>query len=473
MTTSTRGEADAIVRGAGVPDEALTSAVVDDEDFWTSAPQLEQVRGWARARRAGPYALLGELLLQVTGRVPPQVRLPPLGSYDGTNAQGAASLNQIVASVAGSGMSKGLAHAIARQVMQWPEGLDSPVYASLGSGEGIAATFVACQRDPDTRQYTMTRLAWSAVLSATEVDKFAALITRKNATLGGTLRGAWSGEALGEANATEEKRRYVPDNSYRLGIVVHVQPGRGGALLNEEETAGGTPQRILWLPARDPAIPDTAPPTPDVIKWIPPREITSAYAALKSVGLDHIESIAPVILPVCGTALEEIDRAAVARHRGEANALDGHALLVREKLAASLGVFLGHFGVTDDDWKLAGHLMRVSRETREGISRELHRVAEQENEARGKAEVKRARMVRQAEESDGISKASQRVLKILADRNAWMSHSDLRRTVGARHRDFYDEAIERLLKETAIEKQEAARSAEGHGGAGIEYRLQG
>jgi hypothetical protein len=455
------------------PDEDGTSpdGGAGAKDFWSKAPGLAAVRGWARARRAGPYALLGEILLQVMARVPPNVMLPPLGSYDKDHTQGAASLNQIFASVGASGLSKGLAHAISAQVMQWPEGLDSPVYAALGTGEGIAATFVACQRDPETKKYEMTRLAWSAVLSATEVDKFAALITRKNATLGGTLRSAWSGEPLGEANATEDKRRYVPRDTYRLGIVVHVQPGRGGALLNEEETAGGTPQRILWLPARDPDIPDIAPDPPRRIVWQPPDEITKANNALKVIDLDHIDGLKPVLLPVCERALSEIDRAAVARHRGESGALDGHALLVREKLAASLGIFLGHFGVTDDDWELAGHLMSVSSATREDIGRELRRVAEQENDARGRAEAKRAKMVRQAEESDAILKASQRILKILAERQDWTAHSDLRRTVGFRHRDYYDDAIERLLKEERIEKRDALRTAGGHGGNGIEYRL--
>jgi hypothetical protein len=460
--SSTRDEAEVIVQGVGLPDPA--------EAFWASSAGLTAVRGWARARRAGPYALLGEILLQVMARVPPNVMLPPLGSYDQESVQGSASLNQVYASVAASGLSKGLAHAISAQVMHWPAFLDAPVYASLGTGEGIASTYVACSRNPESKQYEMTRLAWSAVLSATEIDKFAALVTRKNATLGGTLRAAWSGEPLGEANASEDKRRYVPRDTYRLGIVLHVQPGRGGALLNDEEAAGGTPQRILWLPARDPDIPDTAPAAPRKITWKAPDEIKTANAELTARGLDQIADIVPVILPVCDRALGEIDRAAVARHRGESGALDGHALLVREKLAASLGIFLGHFGVTDEDWDMAGHLMSVSDRTRESVSQELRRIAERENEARGQGEAKRASMIRRAGENEETTRVQKRICEFLSARE-WVRNSDLRKAIRADLRKYYDEVVEEITGKGLIEKRDLARDTQGHGGDGTEYRL--
>jgi hypothetical protein len=452
------------------PPEPLPGEQGSERDFWDAHKGLGLIRDWARARRAGPYALLGEVLLQVMARVPPSVVLPPLGSRDSSHAHGAASLNQIIASVGSSGLSKGLAHALAAQVVKWPTSLSAPVYAPLGSGEGITSTFVVCRRG-EGGKYEMTRLAWSAVLSATEVDKLAALLGRRAATLGGTLRSAWSGEALGETNATDERRRYVPANGYRLGIVVHVQPGRGGALLNEDEAAGGTPQRLLWLPAPDPDIPDTAPSPPPPIAWDPPQEVLTANAELDARGMDCIAGIEPVVLPVCGRALDEIDRAAVARHRGEAGALDGHALLVREKAAASLAIFLGRFEVSEDDWDLAGHLMRVSDATRESISDELRRAADRENESRGRAEARRAQILRHSEESDAMARTSQRVMKILRERKDWVSRSDLRRAVTSRDRDYLEDAAEQLTKAGEIEFRDISKADAGYGGTGIQYRI--
>ena len=441
-----------------------------ESGFWKAHAGLTQIRDWARARRAGPYALLGEILLQAMARVPPQVMLPPLGSQKSGDMQGAASLNQIIASVGPSGLSKGLAHGLAAGIVEWPKSLNAPLYAPLGTGEGISSTFVVCRKQKGG-QLEMIRVAWSALLSATEVDKFAALTSRKTTTLGATLRMAWSGEPLGEANATEERRRYVPRNGYRLGIVIHVQPGRGAALLNEDEVAGGTPQRVLWLPAPDPDIPDTAPAAPPRIAWQPPQEILTANAELEARGMDEITALDPVILPVCARALAEIDRATVARHRGEAGALDGHALLVREKLAAALGIYLGHFGVTDDDWELAGQLMSVSDMTRESVSQVLRRAMEQENEARGRAEARRAQILRRSEESDALLRASQRVMKVLRERKEWVSRSDLRREAGSRYRDYLDDATEHLLKDGKIEYRDTSRADGGHGGTGIQYRI--
>lgn len=460
------GEAEQAAREAAV--------AVAGADFWGAHELLAQVQGWARARRAGPYALLGEILLQVMARVPPNVVLPPLGSYDEKHPQGSASLNQIYASVGPSGLSKGLAHSIATQVTEWPAGLDAPVYASLGTGEGIASTFTATTRDPDTKQYVTVRLAWSALFSATEIDKFAALNMRKGTTLGGTLRSAWSGEPLGEANASEERRRYVPRGGYRVGVVVHVQPDRGGALLNEEEAAGGTPQRILWLPAPDPDIPDTAPEPPGRIAWRPPAEVARANADLKASGLDHVADLTPVLLPVCASALSEIDRAAVARHRGEAGALDGHALLVREKVAASLAIFLGRFGVTDADWALAGHLMGVSDATRGHVAQALRQAAERENDARGRAEAKRARMIRQSETADLVNETAKRILKVLGgedENDGWMANSALRRSLSAPQRNYYDDALEMLAGNKLIETRKVSKGADGTGGTGTSYRI--
>jgi hypothetical protein len=437
------------------------------EDFWEAEPGLSLVRAWAKARRVGPYSLLGEALLQVMARVPPQVVLPPLGNQSG-DAIGAASLNQTVASVAASGLAKGQAHRIARQLVAWPRSIPDPAYGAVGSGEGIAATYVVCQRSDDGH-YVMRRLAWSALLVATEVDKLAALLSRRQATLSGTLRAAWSGEAIGETNATPDRRRHVAADSYRLGIVVHVQPGRGGSLLDDEEVAAGTPQRLLWLPARDPDIPDTAPATPPRIVWQPPREVRAAVAEIEARGMDDIGDIGQVLLPVCGQALAEIDRAAVARHRGEVGALDGHALLVREKAAAAIGIFLGHFEVTEEDWQLAGHLMRVSAMTREFVSDMLRAAAEKKNIARGQDEARRALIVSDATQRETLRRAKERILLLLRGCDGWLSRSELRRNMHSSIRDYFAEAIGDLLKCGAVIHRE---TSPGHGLTGAEYAIR-
>src|SRR4051812_24590122 len=79
---------------------------------------------------------------------------------------------------------------------------------------------------------------------------------------------------------------------------------------------------------------------------------------------------------VCAEANEEITDAHWRRSRGEGDALDGHALYTRLKVAAALAVLDGHLGakgVTAEDWRLAGVLMAVSDATRADVQADLCR----------------------------------------------------------------------------------------------------
>ena len=442
----------------------------DDAEFWDAADQLKAVRDWARARRLGPFSLLTEILMRVVCRVPPNVVLPPLGEWgDDDKAIGTASLNQITALVGPSGLFKGYAHLVGSRVVQWPDWTSAPVYAPLGSGQGVAATYVACKRNKD-KSFEMVRLAWSALFTATEVDKMAALASAKQSTLSSTLRQLWSGEPLGEGNASEETRRYVPRDGYRAGVVIHAQPDRCGALLNSTEAGGGTPQRILWLPSRDADIPDTAPAPPRRIEWNPPPQVKEALALIDP-DMEQIADLAPEILPVASVVLADVDRAAVARHRGQVAALDGHSLMVREKLAATLGLWLGHWGITDQDWQLAGWLMAKSDRTRQEVLDDMRAAMDRENTAQGIGEASRARIVRTTIERDELQAACDRITAVLTKYvgrdDGWMIKGELQAQC-SRHSKFLAEAMERLIESGRIEVQEVKRQ---RGPSGHAYRL--
>ena len=445
----------------------------DDADFWKADERLEAIRDWARARRMGPFGLLTEVLMRVLCRVPPSIVLPPLGNWSETDQTiGTASLNQIVALVGPPGLFKGYAQLIGSEVVEWPGWAGVPAQAPLGSGQGVAATFAASKRNKE-REFEHVRLAWSALFTATEVDKVAALTQAKQSTLSATLRQLWSGEELGESNASEETRRYVPRRGYRAGVVIHAQPDRCGALLNDAEAGGGLPQRILWLPSRDPAIPDMAPPAPERLKWHPPKEV--GYAA-KELGRvwerdpNEIAGMTPVILPVSGSALADIDAAAVARHRGQVGALDGHALMVREKLAATLALWLGHFGIADEHWQLAGYLVAKSDATRGAVMDMMHAAMERENTARGIQEAGRARIVADAAERDKLRQAQDRIIAVLMKNPGWWSHGKLRSMAGPKYRLDFDEAIEWLSEHGRIRSQPTTK---GHGADSTEHALAG
>jgi len=76
------------------------------------------------------------------------------------------------------------------------------------------------------------------------------------------------GEPLGFSYADPAKALPIAPHSYRMGLVLGVQPGRAGPLLKDAD--GGTPQRFVWLPATDPYAPDRPPPGGLQPSWSPP-----------------------------------------------------------------------------------------------------------------------------------------------------------------------------------------------------------
>jgi hypothetical protein len=419
-------------------------------DFWDARPGLALILDWARARLASPYATLGEVLAGVIGRVQPVVQLPPL-------IGGPGSLNMLIAAVGPSGEGKGAARACALEAVNWNgRGLHQVM---IGTGEGLERTFGNGVKDKELG-YRVNRTQWRALFVCHEVDQLAALMARRGATLSPTLRQVYSGEDLGHGNADPERRIIISRHEYRAVAIVGVQPGRGEALLGDAD--GGLPQRFVWLPTTDPDIPEVAPETPRCIQWQLPRDIAH-------LDDDVAVMVKPEVLEVCEAATTAIVSARRARLRGDGDALDGHALYTREKVAAALALYEGRVHVSEEDWQLAGHLMSVSDWTRERIANALRQAEEQRNDARGQAEARRARIVSAAAEEDRLRKAQARILTVLRNRLGWTSQSDLRRQLRSDHRDCFPEAIERLLKDDLIAEQ---KTAPGHGVTGSEYAVK-
>jgi len=80
--------------------EVLTSTPGPAAHFWIARDVLQHIHRFARARRVGPWALFGILLVRTAANIPANVVLPPL-------VGGPASLNVFVALVSASGGGKG------------------------------------------------------------------------------------------------------------------------------------------------------------------------------------------------------------------------------------------------------------------------------------------------------------------------------------------------------------------------------
>ncbi len=222
-------------------------------------------------------------------------------------------------------------------------------------------------------------------------------------------------------------------NTYRLCMLLGVQPGRAAPLL--DDAAGGTPQRFLWLPSTDPDAPDVTPPAPPALVlqaevW-PPAE--------RGV----------FVLPVPPVAAQAIQDARLTTLRNQPEGLNGHALLARLKLAQALTLLDGRRVMTEDDWRLSGVVMEVSDRTRSSVERHLSEEADKANLQRARAEGKRAAVADEAKDEQVIKRISKNIMKCLQDGEE-VAASQLRRQLASRNRDRFDEVVALLDATGAI-----------------------
>jgi hypothetical protein len=398
----------ASAKGFDSDDEPEAGEVDPFEEFWFTRPVLEQIRQWAFARMCSPWAVLGVVLARTLATVPPWVTLPPL-------IGGKGSLNFFVALVGRSGGGKGAAESCAAEV------LPVEVYTvPAGSGEGLAHQYAHMEKGSQVIDRT------SVLFSVPEVDTLHALGGRTGSTIMSKLREAFSGEELGFGYADAAKRIRLGKHGYRLCMVVGVQPTRAGSLLSD--AAGGTPQRFVWLPATDPAI--TLHGRPDV-----PAPV-HIYEERHWAG-------GPTTIRIPAEAREEILQAHVDRQQGKGDALDGHALFVREKVAFALAVLDDREYVDEDDWYLSGIVMEMSNSTREQIEFELRKIAVQEDEDRGQSIGRQRAVADEVVNSKKIQTVADGIVRAL--HRGVDNLYEVRKSIWSKNRDWFEDAMRELI----------------------------
>lgn len=374
-----------------------------------------------------PWGFLGAVIAYTVAAVPYWCALPGIADDDEPG-----SLNLFVGLVARSGGSKGRIVKAARRYVGRAD-LDLPP----GSGEGLVKLFVrrdASKPSDDHRPsdvFTVggDRYAWTrraVLLNVPEIDTLDALMRRSSSTLPSLLRQGFSGETLGFGYADDTKRAFVPGGEYRLTMLVGVQPTRSGALFDDAD--GGTPQRFLFLPTEDsqvsrhnrPAKP--APIDPNVFAGEWPHEFT---------------------IPACAT--EEIEIAAEARARGEGDALDGHRLFVRAKVAAALAVLDGRRWMTEDDWRLSAVVMAVGDRTRAVCVAALGEAAQAANVARGRSDGMRSVIADETAHTERMRRVAATLTRAVA-KHGPTPRGKVQSLVSSRYRDVWADALDLAIE---------------------------
>lgn len=396
------------------PDERAAELDEFDGQFWAAREELAAIYAYSHGRYTSPWSVLGAVLCRVLATVPPWITLPPV-------IGGRGSLNFFCALVGPSGGGKGASAAVAGELVP-----TDTHQAKLGSGEGLAKTYGKTTKVDGVPTYEQIRNA--AVFSVDEVDTVAGLGSRSGATLMPQLRSVFSGETLGFGYADATKAVIVPGHTYRATLYVGVQPGRAGALLDEAD--GGTPQRFIWLPTTDPRIGTIE---LDVDQLPQPLDVELSWGPYRR------DMEIPEIV------ISTIRQAHIARQRGEGDALDGHALFAREKVAAGLAVLNGRDYMNEADWELSVIVMDMSDRTRKAVEAELRASAEREAQNKGR-EMGNVFDAREGHIEDRKrARVEAATLRALAKAGeGGLTFNGIRHTLASRDRDMLGDIVEAL-----------------------------
>ncbi|MCZ0731861.1 bifunctional DNA primase/polymerase [Mycolicibacterium iranicum] len=396
---------------------------VANRELWAARPELTAIHDFAKCRRIGPWGLLGVALTRALASIPPEVVLPPILGTE-------ASLNFYLALVGVSGGSKTVAISAGESFVETTPHIDSVM---PGTGEGLAKQFAYVRGAARNAPPQQVGVRSAALLTVDEIGTLTALAERSGQTIMPTLRSAWSGADLGFGNGDPTKSPRVYRHRYRLTLMMGVQPDSAGAIFAEASV--GTPQRFLWMPTHDDDMLGydaeiVSEPTPLVLEEYPERPAPASLVV--SGGIDRL---ALLNTPVPSKSLRRLSVPEVARrevlqaHDQRARMgnwmtsdvvaqsipsdIDGHLMLMREKVAVALMRLAGrHDGFTDEDWHLAGVVMSVSNYTRERM--QYLRSQRSAQETRGKAsraaDFEIAKAARIGANADEIAKIANRIV---------------------------------------------------------------
>lgn len=412
------------------------------EEFWTAHPALAHIRDFAHYGVNSADAVLGAALTRVSAHLDPCVRID-------TGVKRPLPLSTFTGIVGSAGTGKSSAYHASADLLDFRFGDpmtggliaradECPPELPVGSGPGVAEAFMGLVvPDPLNPKIKVRTQVRHKVLFHS--DEGAGLVSgildnKRGQDIGPTLRAAWTGAMLGQANASAERTRQVRD--YSVGLCVGFQLEALAALSTEEQLEYGTPQRFVYVSATDPAIPDDAPPDPGPLVVTLPHGPLSYDAELR----------------------DRARREALARARGDRDdPADGDLMLAhRPALVARCAALLvilcdpGRTEIHAADVALADMLLDNSARLH-GVAMEWRRereAAERERQLKGRIREQVATAVAIDGRTDAMKRLSDRILRYLDDAGGsaeWSGRTGLRKAkFDNTDRALADEALRQL-----------------------------
>lgn len=398
------------------------------DDFWHARPALTHIRQAAHSRARSGDIVLGGLLARLSSLLPPELRAD-------TGVGSPACMNMFAILLGASGSGKSSAAWIPRKLLPAPARIDFLDELPLGSGEGIAEAYMGEQqvetdevfrsgpRKGERKTETVRmQVRHNALFYADEGEALTKqLFGRNGATVGESLRRAWTGGTIGQFNGHKINTRVIDSGTYSLGMVVGFQPETALPLL--EDAPAGTPQRFLWCSSIDPSIPE------DVVDEPGPLNLELIR---RGFGVEPKATFAAALL----RQIRVDDR---ARATGELKLppLDAHRPLMLVKLSVLFAILDNRLDVTVEDWQLAETLWDTSCQLRDALLEYGARQAADESEKRTQAHIDRELRAHAAKSTSDrdVERVARRAAKRVAEAGG-MTRSALTKAIAYRDRDL-------------------------------------
>lgn len=438
----TRHEVDVKWRSAltAVGDEArpdpiaeVFEAISDEEktgSLFDATQVLQHIKQAAHSRGLRAPLVLQNVMARILLELPPGWMLPPhVGSL--------ASLNLFFASVGVSSAGKSASTKLAGELLGLVGAEQKRQILPVGTGEGMTDAYLDYgNKGADGMPALVPNPAFMFIVD--EVETLSQMALRSGTTLPSLMKTAGTGGALGQTNAKAGGRnRHVPDDSYRLTMMVNVQPAMSGPLLDGAKS--GLPQRFLWLNAADPdapRVPADMPEYPGPLDWEMPGE-------------GHPDRI--VNYPE--SVIEEVKQIHLdEQNNPDSSKMQGHLNLTRLKVAEVLAVLHGETDITEQWWGLAGRFVRESMRTVALCQEAVLAEAVEENTRRARASAHAQIITNETIQQDGflLEKCRGSIVRILEEEES-MAWSRLQRRLSKRQQAVADRARNALEMSGVIE----------------------
>lgn len=402
-----------------------------EQAFYEFSDVLRFLQDESHFRMVAPDALLFSLLTRISASIPPAYLLP---AFVGSNAT-ASLLSAIVGS---AGIGKSQANSAARELFPVNDErfrFDLP----NGTGQGMIEAYLrTAKKSEGVEEGKKIQQFEGCHFYIDEGSNLVSLASKKEDITLATIRSLWSGESVGQTNASATTSRYLPARSVAFGLSVGFQPDIAAMFVKEGENVG-TPQRVLWCYAHNDEQPDNAPkPKGKLDVLILPRQDTPSEFKFDPSIQHEVRS----------------KRAQLMRREITLDAFEAHDLLKQMKVAACLAILHREKHVDTQTWALAGNIVEVSANVLQDIRKTY---AEKQLEQRAsKSDEKADSLIRQSEKTReqalkaGAATMARRAHKLMKP----MTHSELSQSAASNDKRLAppDEMIDYAVNQFWLEE---------------------